>query len=132
MARDAADIGNGFKPEVVQNLVRKIEGYFSDLDHERGVYMKRCRDIRDRVSAVYDEAVGHDIPKKELRKFVTARIKLEAARKVLADLEDDQRETVQMLAEAFGDAADLPLFEHRMQAARDNGQQQPQSQPVQQ
>jgi len=126
MARDASDIPNGFNTEVVQNLVYKIEGYFSDLDHERGVYMKRCRDIRDRIGAVYDEADGRGVPKKELRKFVTARVKLEAARKVLADLEQDQRETVQMLAEAFGDAADLPLFEHRMARVRDNGEQQPQ------
>lgn len=118
MARDATDLPNTFSTEVVQNLVYKIEGYFADLDHERGVYMKRCRDIRDRIVATYDEAKARGIPHKELRKFVTARMKLEAARKVLADLEADQRETVQMLAEAFGDAADLPLFEHRMSMAQ--------------
>ena len=120
MARDAADIPNTFDPATVQNLVNKIEGLFSDIESERGAFMKKCRDIRESISNVYDEGAARGIPKKELRKLVSYRMKLDAARKVLADLEQDQVETVQLLAEAFGDAADLPLFEHRMNTVRNN------------
>ena len=112
-----ADSTNAFDPKVVQNLVNKIDKLFSDIDSERGRYMKRCRDIRESIQAVYDEGKARNIPKKELRVFVTARIKLEKARKVLEDLEADQRETVEMLAEAFGDAADLPLFQSKLSRA---------------
>jgi uncharacterized protein (UPF0335 family) len=113
----AATTTNGFDPKIVQPLVKKIEGFFDDLDSERGTYMQKCRSIRESISAVYEEADARGIPKKELRAFVTARLKLEKARAVLDALEADQRETVEMLSEAFGDAADLPLFESRLRQA---------------
>ena len=48
---------------------------------------------------------------------------MEKARNILADLEADQLETVELLAEAFGDAADLPLFASKIKrtAATRNG-----------
>jgi hypothetical protein len=115
----AADASNTFDPALIQNLVGKIEGYFSDLDSERGTYMQRCRGIRESISAVYDEAKARGVPKKELRVFVNGRQALEKARRVLADLEAEQRETVEMLAEAFGDAADLPLFANKIKRTAD-------------
>src|SRR5258708_6089052 len=62
----AADTSNQFDTAVVQNLVGKIEDFFVDLDSERGTYMQRCRNIRESISAVYDEAKARGIPKKEL------------------------------------------------------------------
>src|SRR5215510_10349190 len=108
MAKPASANGNGYDSQVVQNLVNKIEDYFVDLESERGTYMQKCRGIRESIAAVYEEADARGVPKKELRVMVKARGKLKSARQMLDDLESDQRETVEMLAEAFGDAADLP------------------------
>ncbi len=105
-----AEATNTFESAVVKSLTGKIDGYHADLESERGSYMRKCRGIRESITAAYDEAKARGIPKKEFRAFITGRQKLEKARKVLADLEPEQRETVEMLAEAFGDAADLPLF----------------------
>jgi hypothetical protein len=119
-----ADAKNTFDPAVVKSLVGKIEGYFDDIESERGSYMRRCRSIRESITAVYDEAKARGVPRKELRAFIKGRQRLEKARKVLADLEAEERETVELLAEAFGDAADLPLFESkikRTEAAQQRG-----------
>jgi hypothetical protein len=105
-----ASATNTFDPTIVKPIVDKIEGFLADLDSERGSYMQRCRSIRDSMSSAYEEGKARGIPKKELRALVRTREKLRAARRVLDDLEPEQRQTVEMLAEAFGDAADLPLF----------------------
>lgn len=118
----AADTRNTFDPVLVQSLVNRTEGLFADLDSERGVYMKKCRDIRESIAAVYAEADARGIPKKEFRVYVKARMSLDKTRKILEDLESDQRDTVELLADAFGDAADLPLFEHRINQAKPNGE----------
>jgi len=109
MAKPAKQ-SNTYDPDLVKSLVGRIEGHFSDLDTERGKYMNACRSIRDDIAGIYEEAKARGVPKKELRAFVSSRQKLEAARRVLEELEQEQRATVEMLAEAFGDAKDLPLF----------------------
>ena len=62
-----ADQKNTFDASVVKSLVGRIDGYFDDLESERGSYMRRCRSIRESIGAVYDEAKARGIPKKELR-----------------------------------------------------------------
>lgn len=107
--------GNGYDPGVVQNIVGRIEDCFDEIESERGKFMKKCRDIRESISNLYDEADARGIPKKELRVMVKARGKLKSARDLIEELEQDQRETVELLAEAFGDAADLPLFKSKIE-----------------
>jgi len=116
MARQANETNN-YSGEVVQSLVSRIEEIFDDLDSERGRYMQACGVLRKRIGDAYDEAKARGIPKKELKTFVTARLTMAKARRLLDDLEDDQRETVELLAEAFGDSADLPLFKARLERA---------------
>lgn len=112
-----ANTPNTYDPDVVKNLVSRIEGYHTDLASERGAYMNRCRSIREDIDGVLEEAKARGVPKKELRTLVRARQKLEAARRVIDELEPEQRTTVEMLAEAFGDAQDLPLFKSAIDKA---------------
>ena len=113
MAKDASETNN-YSAEIVQDLVSRIEGTFEDLDSARGRYMQECGVLRKRIAGIYDEAKARGVPKKELRTFVSARMTMAKARKLLDELEDDQRETVELLAEAFGDSADLPLFRAKL------------------
>jgi hypothetical protein len=115
MAKPAEATTNGFEAAVVQDLTNKIENCFDDLESERGSYMRRCRSIRERIRNIYDEGKARGVPKDEFRAFVKGRQALAKARKILEDLEQDQRETVELLAEAFGDAADLPLFASKIE-----------------
>lgn len=104
-----ATASNQFDPDVVNNLLGKIDGYDGDLDSERGSYMKKCRDIRERIAAVYEEAKAHGVPQKELRTLVKIRTHEKASKKLFLELEHDQQEALKLLA-ATEKVKDLPLW----------------------
>ncbi|MCP3471366.1 DUF2312 domain-containing protein [Bradyrhizobium sp. CCGUVB1N3] len=105
----AANTTNDFEPEVVQELLGKIDGYHADLASERGTFMKTCRSIRESISNVYTEAKARGIPEKELRSLVKIRLNEAKNRKIYEELEADQQLTLSMLATAEG-VKDLPLW----------------------
>lgn len=105
----AANTTNDFEPEIVQELLGKIDGYHADLASERGTFMKTCRSIRESISNVYTEAKARGIPEKELRSLVKIRLNEAKNRKIYEELEADQQLTLSMLATAEG-VKDLPLW----------------------
>jgi uncharacterized protein (UPF0335 family) len=105
----AANTTNDFAPEVVQELLGKIDGYHRDLDSLRGDYMKECRNVRESIRAVYDEGKARGVPTKELRSLIKIRINEAKNRKIYEELEDDQQHVLSMLATAEG-VKDLPLW----------------------
>jgi uncharacterized protein (UPF0335 family) len=108
MAKPASTTNN-FEPEVVQEVLAKIDGYHSDLLSERGSSMARCRNIRESISNCYKEAKARGIPSKELRSLVKIRENEAKNRQIYADLEADQQQILSMLATAEG-VKDLPLW----------------------
>ncbi|MCP3472329.1 DUF2312 domain-containing protein [Bradyrhizobium sp. CCGUVB1N3] len=105
----AANTTNDFEPEVVQELLGKIDGYHADLASERGTFMKTCRSIRESINAVYQEAKARGVPTKELRALVKIRENEEKNRQIYNELEADQQQVLSMLATAEG-VKDLPLW----------------------
>lgn len=104
-----ATASNQFDPDVVNNLLGKIDGYDADLDSEKGSYMKKCRDIRERMNAVFEEAKAHGVPQKELRVLVKIRKHEKSSKKLFLELEHDQQEALKLLA-ATEKVKDLPLW----------------------
>jgi uncharacterized protein (UPF0335 family) len=105
----AANTSNDFDPHIVNALLRKIDGFDVDLVSERSSYMSKCRNIRESMKAVYDEAKAHGVPQKELRTLVKIRHKEREAAKLYNELETEQQENLAMLA-ATEKVADLPLW----------------------
>lgn len=104
-----ANASNQYDPEVVNALLGKIDGFDDDLASEKGSYMSRCRNIRESIKAVYDEAKAHGVPQKELRTLVKIRKHEKSASKLYHELENDQQVNLAMLA-ATEAVADLPLW----------------------
>lgn len=104
-----ANATNDFNPTVVNNLLGKIDGFDADLLSERGSYMSRCRNIRENIKAVYDEAKAQGVPTKELRTLVKIRKGEHRNRELFGELEADQQHVLAMLA-ATEKVADLPLW----------------------
>jgi len=104
-----ANATNQYDPAVVNNLLGKIDGFDGDLDSEKGSYMSRCRNIRESIKAVYDEAKAQGVPQKELRTLVKIRKHERASAKLYHELENDQQINLAMLA-ATEKVADLPLW----------------------
>lgn len=104
-----ANASNQFNPDIVNGLLRKIDGYDADLASEKGSYMSRCRNIRENIKAVFDDGKAQGIPQKELRTLVKIRKHEKASEKLFHELESDQQINLQMLA-ATEKVADLPLW----------------------
>lgn len=104
-----ANASNSYDPDVVQNLLGKIDGYDADLASERGASMSRCRNIRESIKAVFDEAKALGVPQKELRVLVKIRKHEKASERLYHELENDQQINLQMLA-ATEKVMDLPLW----------------------
>lgn len=117
-AADAAG-SNGFDGEKLQGYIAKIEGYFADMESEKGAYMRRCKSIRGSIDVVYEEAKALGIPKKVLKAHVDLR-KLEGKKEaIVAKLDGDDAETFEMISDALGDFATLPLGKAALHRAAD-------------
>jgi hypothetical protein len=93
----------------VQAALAHVEQNYADLASERGIYMSKCKRIRETMAGDYDKASDQGISKKLLKKIIKER---ELERKIGAltdDLEDDERSEHQMLMEKLGEFANTPL-----------------------
>lgn len=124
MAKQAtATAGNGYDGDKLKGYIEKIEEYFAEMESSKGAHMKRCRDIRESIEVVYEEAKALGIPKKALRAHVKLR-QIEAQKEQLIDkLSDDDVDEFEAIADALGEFAATPLglsaLERRRQAAPD-------------
>ena len=100
---------NSFDAELVQSILAKIDRYEADLLSERGESMAACRNIRDSIRGVYEDAKAQGIPTKELRALCKIRKNEAKNTQIYAELERDQQEVLSMLATAEG-VKDLPLW----------------------
>jgi hypothetical protein len=110
MARKANEAtANTPSQEDVQAAVKAIENQYAKLGTERGVYMNKCKRIREVMAGDYDDASKRGISKKLLKKIIKER---ELERKISAitdGLEDDERSEMDMLMEKLGAFANTPL-----------------------
>lgn len=109
MAKQAAQQTNEFDPEVVQEVLAKIDSFESDLASERGSSMARCRNIRESIQNVFKEAKARGVPTKELRALCKIRKNENRNKEIYDELEQDQQQVLSMLATAEG-VKDLPLW----------------------
>jgi len=108
-AKKANENTNAPSEDDVQQAVANIEQNYTDLLREKGIYMNKCRGIRQRMSGDYDTASEKGISKKILKKIIKSR---DLERKVAAithDLEPDELSEHQMFVEKLGEFANTPL-----------------------
>ena len=117
MAREANESKNAPSEDDVQSAVHNIELGHGELLRERGVYMQKCRKIREAIANDYEQAADHGISKKLLKKVVKER---ELERRIAGltdDLEPDEINEHQMLLEKLGEFANTPLGSAALQRA---------------
>lgn len=100
---------NGFDPSTVNSFVARIENRHDELLKERSTYMLACKGIRGEIAEILDEAKDKGIPKRALKSVIKAReLEVKAAR-VREELEAEDQESHDLIRQALGDLADLPL-----------------------
>lgn len=109
MAKAANEKTNSPENADVQAAVQHIEDHHAALLSERGVYMQKCKKIRDNMAVDFEQAADKGIPKKLLKSIVKER-ELERRIAGLTDeMEYDEQREREMLIEKLGDFANLPL-----------------------
>jgi hypothetical protein len=127
MAKRANANTNAPSEDDVQAAVANIEQCYADLASERGIYMSKCKRIRETMSGDYDSAGEKGISKKLLKLIIKER---ELDRKIAGltdDLEADQVSEIEMLKEKLGEFANTPLGKAAMANATGNGGTQAQA-----
>jgi len=117
MARNASENPNSPSEEHVRDAVAAIEASYAELASERGVYMQKCRRIREVMANEYENAADRGVSKKLLKKIIKER---DLERKIDAltdDLEPDEISQHQMLIEKLGEFANTPLGSAALQRA---------------
>jgi len=102
--------GSGFSSKIIQPLVQRIEACLTEQESSLSSHQKRCGQIKAKLDLLYEEARQNAVPVKSLKAYIAGRQRLRALRQTIEALPPDQQQVVQMIAEANGDASDLPLF----------------------
>jgi len=109
---------NGFDPDVLRELVGRLDEIDAAKLSEKGKFMKRMRELNDDVKDVFKEAKARGIPTKPLRAELKVRDLLRKASDTREALEAEDAEQATLIAEALGDYADLPLGQAAVSAAQ--------------
>lgn len=113
MARKAKDASNeraGYDGALVRELLRRLDESAAELLSERGSYMQKCRQIRETMTGIFEEATARGVPGKALKKLFKARETLAKVQAEIGELEDEQYETVLKIAEGGEVRPVLDLF----------------------
>lgn len=105
----AQPVSNGFDPDVLQDIVSRLDELDATLASERGKFMKRCRDIAEDRKGVMTEAKARGIPLKPLKTELKIRKLSHKMEEMRSELETEDLEQAKLIQEALGDYANLPL-----------------------
>lgn len=109
---------NGYDPKTVNSFAARLDNLDTELESERGKYMKRCRELRDDIGAVLDEAKAKGIPKKSFKAVRKAANHQRKAERARDDLEPDEQDSFDAIAIALGaDFASFGLGKARLDRA---------------
>jgi uncharacterized protein YydD (DUF2326 family) len=115
MAKDGT---NGASPEQIKQAFDDIIEHYGELASERGAYMQRCKQIRERMAEVYDAAGERGITRRVLKAKVKEHLTQEKLLAIRDGLEDDDRSEFDKLTEALGDFGGTPLGEAALDQAK--------------
>lgn len=100
---------NKLNPELVADLNNRLDDIEERIASERGKFMKVCRDLREDISGIFTEAKSRGVSVKALKAVRKARAMYVKAAAMMDELETDDLETAEQIADALGPFAELPL-----------------------
>lgn len=109
MAREPKPEGNGYDKAVLKVAIEKIEASKASIASIMGKAMAECKKHHEEIAEAMADAKAKGVPMKPLK----AELKLcefdEKKRKVVGKLDEDAAIELEMIREALGDLASLPL-----------------------
>lgn len=110
---------NGYDAKAVKSFIERVESIHAEIESEKGTYMRKCKELREDIASVLDEGKDAGIPKKLLKAHIELR-KLELRKEsIVENLSDDDASDFEVMADALGEFAKLPLGMAAMSTTRD-------------
>ncbi len=100
---------NAIDPTTAQRFVGELDRCDEELLKLRGEYMQRCKTVRERKADWMEQAEAAGIPRAGLKIELKRRDLLRKIKTFEADAGEEVVETADMIREALGDFAALPL-----------------------
>lgn len=117
MAREAKPAGNGFNVELLKGFIGRVENLEEEIASTMGTAMREVKTLRDDIKEVLTEAKDNGIPIRALKAELKLRKLDREKNKVVAGLEQDDADTLELIQEALGDFASSPLGAAALKAA---------------
>lgn len=115
----ASDVGktNTFKVSELKDFINRIENVDKEIASETGSFMAGIKTLKNDKKEIFAEAKDAGIPLKALKAELKLRALDRDKAKVVAGLEEDDRECLELIQEKLGDLASTPLGAAAMKAA---------------
>lgn len=100
---------NGFDPGKLKSYMERIDRLNEEIASSKAANAKRCRELKDDIEDVLDEAKSNGIPKKEMKAHLKRQDYLRKADAAREKLEPDEQDTLDQIEHALGKFIDTPL-----------------------
>ena len=100
---------NAIDPTMAQRFVGELDRCDEELLTLRGEYMQRCKTVRERKADWMEQAEAAGIPRSGLKVELKRRDLARKIKTLEADAGEEVVETADMIRDALGDFAALPL-----------------------
>ena len=111
---------NAIDPTMAQRFVGELDRCDEELLTLRGEYMQRCKTVRERKADWMEQAEAAGIPRSGLKVELKRRDLARKIKTLEADAGEEVVETADMIREALGSFADMPLGAAALEAAGGN------------
>lgn len=115
MAREVSS--NSFKTEELKSYISRIENIDTEIASETGTFMASVKSLKEDKKEIFAEAKDKGLPIRALKAELKLRALDRDKAKVVAGLEEDDRENLELIQEKLGDLASTPLGAAAMKAA---------------
>lgn len=117
MAKPAHPQSNEFDADMLRSYIAACEGYEDDIASEMGSAMARVKKLREQIKETIADAKETGVPMKALKAELKLRKLDRDKNKVVAGLDQDDRESLDAIQAALGDYASTPLGASAMMRA---------------
>jgi uncharacterized protein (UPF0335 family) len=93
----------------MKSFVGRVENVEKELESLKGRYMSECKALREDIKDIFKEAQVEGVPTRPLKNYIKERQLLRKAEACRENLEADDQDSYDLIKQAMGDLAELPL-----------------------
>lgn len=117
MAARAQATANTYSSKLAKEVIGEIEDLDDKIASAKASNAKRCRDLMEKKKTIFERAQAKGIPLKPLKVEIKSRSLDRQKARLIAGLENEERDQLANLQQSLGDLASTPLGQAAIKAA---------------